>query len=142
MCGITGYLDKTGNGGTPIGEILIRMMNPLCRRGPDSAGVAIFGPSVAPRLILRVKLGELGHLEEKGEAVVAALRRLAPVSEHRVFSEYLRVVVGPVHDLHSFERQVEGLAEGLELVSLGHQLEITKQVGSPEDLDGSYQVRS
>ena len=142
MCGIVGYLDKSGNAETPLGDILYRLLTPLCRRGPDSAGVAIFGKSHDPNMVLRIKLGERGNFEEKGKAVAQQLQRFVPVREHRVFSEYLRVVVGPVSNLQDLERQVEGVAEGLELVSMGSRLEIAKQVGSPANLEQSYQIRS
>ncbi len=142
MCGIVGYLDKSGNPETPIGDILYRLLTPLCRRGPDSSGVAVFGRSVEPNLVLRIKLGERGNFEVKGKRVAEQLSRLVPLHEQRVFAEYLRVVLGPVGDLQVLERQVESLAEGLEIVSVGARLEIAKQVGSPENLERSYQIRA
>ncbi len=142
MCGIVGFLDKSGNLDTPIGDILFRMLNTLSCRGPDSAGVAIFGKFHNPHLILRIKLGERGHFEEKGRRVVEELKRFVPVHEHQVYSEYLRVKVGPVRDVVELMREVEGLGDGLELVSMGTRLEIVKQVGSPANLERSYQIRS
>jgi glutamate synthase domain-containing protein 1 len=118
------------------------MLTPLCRRGPDSAGVAVFGKSRDPLFVLRVKLGERGNFDELGRAVADQLRGFVPLHEQQVFSEYLRVVVGPVKDPLALEQQIEGLAEGLELVSMGRQLEIAKQVGSPSNLEESYHIRS
>ena len=141
MCGIVGYLDKSDNHQAPVGDILFRLLSPLCRRGPDSAGVAVFGKSHEPNLILRIKLGERGNFEEKGRVVAERLSRLVPVHEQQVFAEYLRAVVGPVRNLEDLERQVEILAEGLELVSAGARLEIVKQVGSPDNLEKSYHIR-
>ena len=142
MCGIVGYLDKSGEPGTPLGDILLRMLTPLGRRGPDSAGVAMFGKSQEPNLVLRIKLGERGRFEEKGKEVAAQLGRLVPVHEQQVLSEYLRVIVGPVSNIHRLTQQVEELATGPELVSMGSRLEIAKQVGSPENLEQSYRIRS
>ena len=142
MCGIIGYLDKCGETDTPIGDILLRMLTPLGRRGPDSAGVAVFGKPQEPHLILRIKLGERGRFHEKGKSVADRLSRIVPVHEQEVLSEYLRVIVGPVADVQQLIEQVEGLEEGLELVSMGNQLEIAKQVGSPESLERSYHVRA
>ena len=142
MCGIVGYLDKTGNPDTPIGDILYRLLAPLCRRGPDSSGAAVFGRSLEPNLVLRIKLGERGKFEEKGKAIAAEIRQFAPVHDEQVFSEYLRVVVGPVSDLEALECRIESLATELELVSAGARLEIVKQVGPPSNLEQSYNVRS
>jgi len=141
MCGIVGYLDKCGNPDTPLGDILYRMLTTLSCRGPDSAGVAMFGNSQGD-WILRIKLGEHGDFSEKGCAVAEGLRKLLAVREHRVEAEYLRAVVAPVSDVSDLIHKVEGLAQGLELVSAGTRLEIAKQVGSPENLEGSYHIRT
>jgi len=142
MCGIIGYLDKSGNPETPLGDILYQMLTALSCRGPDSAGVAMFGRSYAPDWVLRIKLGERGDFAEKGDAVVEGLRKLFPVHEHGVDAEYLRTVVTAAGDVAELVHEVEGLAPGLEVVSAGMRLEIAKQVGSPENLERSYHIRS
>ena len=43
MCGIVGFLDKLGRTERPLGQTLLAMLEALGCRGPDSAGVAIFG---------------------------------------------------------------------------------------------------
>ncbi len=58
MCGIAGYLDKSGNEQAAVGQTIFKMLEALARRGPDSAGVAIFGPELDGDLVLRVKLGD------------------------------------------------------------------------------------
>ena len=58
MCGIAGYLDKSNNEQAPVGQIIFKMLNALGRRGPDSAGVAIYSHALDGDLALRVKLGE------------------------------------------------------------------------------------
>lgn len=142
MCGIVGYLDKTGTEQAPIGKILLGMLTTLSRRGPDSAGVAVFGKSQEPNWVLRIKLGERGRFDEKATLVAEQLRKFVPVYEQEVFSEYLRLVVGPVSDIKELSRRVEGAAGGLELVSVGNRLEIAKQIGSPANLEQSYHVGS
>jgi glutamate synthase domain-containing protein 1 len=142
MCGIVGYLDRSGTGTFPIGETLFRMLDALGCRGPDSAGVAIFGPTVAPNLVLRIKLGERGDCAARGAAVVDALGAGGTVHAHAVTGEYLRAIVGPARDLAALAARVEGAADGIELVSAGTQLEIVKQVGSPANLERAYGVRA
>jgi hypothetical protein len=46
MCGIVGYLDKRGGPGA-VGERLLAMLTALACRGPDSRGVAVWGPPSA-----------------------------------------------------------------------------------------------
>ena len=101
MCGIVGYLDKTGNPDHPTGDILYRMLSALSRRGPDSAGVALLGKPHEDRLLLRLKLGEQGNLEARGQAVLAEVNKRVPVRKHQLFSEYLRLVVDPVEDIQA-----------------------------------------
>src|ERR671937_830464 len=114
MCGIVGFLSKTENSEyRPLGLILLNMLKALGCRGPDSAGVAIFGRSREPNYILRIKLPGRGNFAEQGEAVAERLRRIVPVHEHQVFFEYLRVVVGSVKSSQELESEVEGLGEGL-----------------------------
>src|ERR1043165_6656682 len=142
MCGIVGYLDKRGNPETPLGDILYRMLTSLSCRGPDSAGVAMYMTSQDEDWILRIKLGERGDFGEKGRTVAERLRTLVTLREYRVDAEYLRAVVAPSTDVSELVSKVEGLAPGLELLSAGERLEIAKQVGSPENLASSYNIRS
>ncbi len=117
------------------------MLSALARRGPDSAGLATFGTSKEPDLLLCIKLGEHGSLDDQAAAVVEKINELTPVHEQAATCEYLRLVVGPVESSDALITQVESAAEGVELVSLGTSLELAKQVGSPEDLEQRYGIR-
>ena len=55
MCGIAGYFDKRPGGQASVGGLILSMLTALERRGPDSAGVALYGAS--PGVVLRTKLG-------------------------------------------------------------------------------------
>ena len=56
MCGIAGILFKQQEG--PIGEILIKMLADLNRRGPDSTGLALYSNLPKGNLVMRVKVDE------------------------------------------------------------------------------------
>src|SRR5258707_15343305 len=56
MCGIAGILFKQQAG--PIGDILIKMLADLNRRGPDSTGVALYGNLPRGNLLVRIKVDE------------------------------------------------------------------------------------
>ena len=62
MCGIVGYLDRTNDGLGTLGEAILGMLQALECRGPDSAGVALFGKPLDHRFVIRVKLGGEGGL--------------------------------------------------------------------------------
>ena len=59
MCGIVGFLDKTKNKKTTVGQTLLEMLTALGVRGPDSAGVALYGHPNDGGFVVRVKLGEV-----------------------------------------------------------------------------------
>lgn len=141
MCGIVGYLNRSGSGSAaPIGSILLGMLKSLDCRGPDSAGVAIFGPARTPNLKLRIKLNGDANLADSADRVRAIVSERVPVLESVTVQEYLQLLVGPVQDAESLLPPLEKDLDDFELVSGGHQLEIVKQVGSPTHLDTGYGV--
>ncbi len=141
MCGIVGYLNRSGSGSAaPIGSILLGMLKSLDCRGPDSAGVAIFGPARTPNLKLRIKLNGDANLADSADRVRAIVSARVPVLESATVQEYLQLLVGPVQDAESLLPPLEKELDDYELVSGGRQLEIVKQVGSPTHLDTGYGI--
>lgn len=140
MCGIVGYYDKTGSNQTPIGRIVLQMLDALGCRGPDSAGVALFNSHNVGCTIMQIKLGERGHFEEKGWHVAEKMREFTDVQDAAVTSEYLRLVVDYPGKPATLEHYIEQLDPELEVVSMGQALEIVKQVGSPQNLEDAYHV--
>jgi len=143
MCGITGFLDKTRNTPAPVGLTIFTMLQALGCRGPDSAGVALYRQQHDDALVVRVKLGEHDSVAARSqhiaERVQAAGCRLGDVS---TTAAYLRLVIAtPPSDIRQLERLIEAEAAEVEVVSMGHQLEIVKQVGSPQYLDATYCVK-
>ena len=55
MCGIAGFWDKTANEQVAVGQTIFKMLQALGCRGPDSAGVALYGPAHAGALVLRAR---------------------------------------------------------------------------------------
>src|SRR6266446_3018860 len=78
MCGISAYFDKSG-ALAPIGATLLDMLGALGRRGPDSAGLAVWGEAV-DGLVVRVALAgrpDVAALEaDPGVEVVSLGQRL------------------------------------------------------------------
>ena len=115
MCGIVGYLEKSGTSGA-VGERLLAMLTALACRGPDSAGVAVWGPA-SRGLKVRVAAGTT-------ERSPAILTRLEP----------------PEDDVVALERSIQALRPGAEIVSMGRRLDIVKQVGGPATLEAEFGV--
>jgi glutamate synthase domain-containing protein 1 len=140
MCGIVGFLDKTGNARSPVGQTILRMLAALGCRGPDSAGVALYGAPSDGALIARVKLGDRGTLEEKARRVAERVRERGALLEQSSTAEYVRLVLKPRDDAAELARFIESIEDGLEVISLGRRLEIVKQVGSPQKLEATFGV--
>jgi glutamate synthase domain-containing protein 1 len=139
MCGIIGYLDKGGKQSRPLGQTLLAMLQSLSCRGPDSAGVAIFGPHRA-LWVVQVKLPEDAAPDCAVHDILASIQELAVVIGHRTVGAYLRLEVECIDDPVGLERAVLARVPKAEIVSLGHQLEIVKQVGSPARLEQDYGI--
>jgi methylamine---glutamate N-methyltransferase subunit A len=139
MCGIVGFLDKRGGAERPAGRTLLALLQALGCRGPDSAGVAVFGPRL-PSWVLRVKLPEHAPPEESAGRVRQALRNGASVVRHELRGASLRLEVAAAVEPTALEDRLVSRVPGTEVVSLGHRLEILKQVGSPAQLEQDYAI--
>ena len=142
MCGIVGFLDKSGNRGAPVGRVLLDMLTALGRRGPDSAGVALYSDHGDGKLVLRVKLGEHVRLETKAAQVKESMKDVVSAVEMSLQGEYVRLAVDYRGDPARLERAVQATGEDIEVVSMGRRLEVVKQVGSPENLEATYAISS
>jgi glutamine phosphoribosylpyrophosphate amidotransferase len=147
LCGIVGFLDKTKNEQAPVGQTIFKMLEALGRRGPDSAGVAIFNSHHDGDFVLRIKLGDQTEhalpqqqLDQKGRHIAERVQNLGPVGEVATTADYLRLAVDYAGDPRQLERLVESSGDEIEVVSMGRSLEIVKQVGSPQNLDATHHV--
>ena len=137
MCGIVGFLDKTKNR-TTVGKIVLQKLNALGARGPDSAGVALYGQKKDKGMVVQIKLGK----QKEATLIVEQLEEFGSISEVKIVAEYLRLVISLEVDTASFLKVVESLDQGIEVVSLGAQLEVVKQVGTPKNLESTYNISS
>jgi glutamate synthase domain-containing protein 1 len=138
MCGIIGFLDKRGRH-RHLGQTLLTMLQALSCRGPDSAGVALFG-TPQPFWVLQVKLSEQHDPGSAAGAALDALRDHGTILRYETIGAYLRVEVERTADRDDLEKALLARLPAAEIVSLGHQLEIVKQVGSPDQLEQTYGI--
>ncbi len=139
MCGIVGFLDKRAGHEHCIGRTLFGMLQALGCRGPDSAGVAVYGEP-APTWIVQIKLPDKRAPEATARAIREALVETAPVLRHEVVDVYLRLEVDAEVEPIPLEQHLLTTVPGIEVVSLGHSLEILKQVGSPRQLENVHGI--
>jgi glutamate synthase domain-containing protein 1 len=140
MCGIMGYFDKTGAREGELGATMYRMLNALGRRGPDSAGMALYAGRQDGAYRMRVKLGEDDDLDERAAQVLERVGALAKIREQEHTGEYLQLAVHFDGDPKSLPASIESIHPAIEVISFGCTLDIVKQVGSPQNLDRRFGI--
>ncbi|MFQ5898633.1 MAG: glutamine phosphoribosylpyrophosphate amidotransferase [Candidatus Methylomirabilia bacterium] len=137
MCGIVGYFDKRSPE-APVGRVLLHMLTALGGRGPDSAGVAVWGRRVNG-LVVWVKPAEQVAGEALRREIVRRARALAQVQGVITRGSLIRVVVDKA-DPRELATAIEAAGSGVEVVSMGQHLEIVKQVETPENLERTFGI--
>jgi len=139
MCGIAGYLSRTG-ADEPVGRVLLDMLTGLARRGPDSAGIACFRPDTDGTNVAWVRLPEGGDADASELLIRERLHGLAEVRSAERRGGLVRLQLwldAPVRDI---SRALERPGEDFEVVSVGEHLELVKQVGAPSGLEATFGV--
>jgi glutamate synthase domain-containing protein 1 len=134
MCGIIGFLERRPEPKRSLGSTLLKMLQTLSCRGPDSAGVALFGPPKMWHVRLNAPAGM------SSDAVVAALGKvgLAPLRHYGngVYDAQLPSSADP----STLEDELLRRMSGTEVICLGQRISLFKQVGSPLQLEKTYRV--
>ena len=143
MCGVSGILHKPGSscgGLAPIGEQLIRMLEPLTHRGRDSSGVTIVGEQPEGDLLVRIWTESVREAPEVLARAEGTVRRVGGVvRSSRHTGQFLRLEV-------NFEGEASELAAalldtpGVALHSIGRTSEVIKDVGTPVAMDERHDI--
>jgi glutamate synthase domain-containing protein 1 len=147
MCGIAGLIYK--NGRSTIGPDMTRMLQSMKHRGPDSTGYALYRPP-ADDYVMHVKLADAntprdfefsGRLRASRAEVDRRMRAAgARVSAITDLNEYsLTVHFDFDGDLKDLADRIEDI-HGAEVLSLGHALEIVKDLGDAETVSDGYRL--
>ncbi len=145
MCGIMGYFRKGAGNDERLGATMLSMLEALGRRGPDSAGVALIGPMYRASYIVRVQAGDELAMSKQAiqvnrEAIEVFAGALAGASDVSSSGVYVRFLLAGEVSLPDLTRAIEGLGEGIEILSIGHAMELSKEVGTPHLLEGKHHI--
>ena len=147
MCGIAGIIYR--DGAHPIGTEMTRMLQSMKHRGPDSTGYALYGrPSNL--VIMRYKLADANtprdfeyedrlrrhraEVERRLQSLHAQIREIDEETEYA-----FRVTLEYEGDLKTLADYVEDVPD-VEVLSLGHSLEIVKDLGDAETVSDGYHL--
>jgi len=149
MCGIAGVIYR-GNGGThAVGHDMTRMLQAMKHRGPDSTGYALYG-AAQQQFVMRYTLADANdardfdfvqRLEHNNREVESRLRaRGAKNLEIEKETGYAyRVAFDYDGELKAITDAVEDVPH-VEVLSLGHSLEIIKDLGDAEQVSEQYRL--
>jgi methylamine---glutamate N-methyltransferase subunit A len=147
MCGIAGIIYS--NGGSDVGRDMTRMLQSMKHRGPDSTGYALFGPR-SDLFVMRYKLADANdprdhefhdRIRRNRFVVEQRLRKSgADVRDIDEETDYaFRVTFEFDGDLKELTDLIEDVP-GAEVLSLGHSLEIVKDLGDAETVSTQYDL--
>ena len=138
MCGIVGLFLKDKSLEPKLGEMLTDMLVTMTDRGPDSAGIAIYGDEDAGTAKLTIQSDDSDSafvgLEDKISPVLGA------VSIER--KDTHAVLTVPADKVEETRTALAEIDSSIRVMSVGDILEIYKEVGLPKDVAARFNVSS
>jgi len=149
MCGIAGIIYKNGNGAHRIGRDMTAMLQSMKHRGPDSTGYALYS-APGQDLRLRVKLADSTEPRDIDFADNVRRRRreveaILPATGAQVHSleDVNEYTLGAMLEYHGELKRLADHIESVdhaEVLSLGHSLEIVKDLGDARTVASAYSL--
>lgn len=137
MCGIVGLFLKTPSLESELGLHFSRMLATMASRGPDSSGIAVYG-NPASAGSLKVTLQHPANDYDWSIVAENLSRRFSRQPVVRIISTHA------VFTLAAREEEVRALLEKMHpdvtVMSVGTNIEIMKEVGTPESVIARFKV--
>ncbi|MBY4891992.1 glutamine amidotransferase family protein [Rhodobacteraceae bacterium N5(2021)] len=137
MCGIVGLFLKDKALEPQLGNLLTDMLITMTDRGPDSAGIAIYGSETTDHAKLTIQSDEAdtafdGLAKALGDTIDAPVS-LAQKDTHAV----LDLPADKVAEARAALREINS---SIRVMSTGDTLEIYKEVGLPKDVAARFEI--
>ena len=133
MCGIVGLFLKNRALEPMLGDMLSKMLVTMSARGPDSAGVAIYGSNDGDKVKLTLRAQDVSSIADFTQDISGLLRdpQVSIRSNHIVLSV-------PRTQEQAVLQWLTEHRPDLELVSVGSTMEIYKDVGLPQHVVSEF----
>ena len=136
MCGIVGLFLKKDDLRPRLGDMLTDMLITMTDRGPDSAGIAIYGPETEGMVKITVQSDSpeatFAHLDAALCAAIDAPVTIKVIDTHAVLTVPEAAEVAAIAWLED---------SGLRIMGSGASMEIYKEVGLPKDVAARFGLR-
>lgn len=138
MCGIVGLFAKTGAIEGRLGDHLTDMLIEMQDRGPDSAGVALYGDPVPAGWVKLSLTADAAEID--WQALTRQLNAAFGAAEHAVRGSHAVVKVkGAFDDVRDW---LAAQDPRIRIASAGTAIEIYKEQGLPEQVARTFDLRS
>ena len=139
MCGIVGLFLKDKSLEPKLGSMLTDMLVTMTDRGPDSAGIAIYGSDIDSKMKLTIQSDDpdmdFENLDSDLNKATNAQVNMSTKDTHAV----LEVAETRVDDI---KNALSDLRPNVRVMSTGDIIEIYKEVGLPKDVAERFDVAS
>ena len=131
MCGIVGLFLKDKSLEPKLGELLSEMLVSLSDRGPDSAGIAIYGSGEKKKSKITIQSadpkGDFAGLDKEVEKAIGAKVDVIVKSTHAVIEV-------PTDKVEAARDAILAARPSVRIMGVGEVIEIFKEVGLPADV--------
>jgi methylamine---glutamate N-methyltransferase subunit A len=135
VCGIIGLMAKKEELRQSLGELVLPMFDCMAERGPDSAGLAVFGTAVKPPRRRFSLFSERNGYDWSGlaKSLDTDLGCRADILTRDNHAE----VVAAIED-DSLRQWIKRRGNGVRVLAVGHSIELFKGVGRPDEVARRY----
>lgn len=137
MCGIVGLFLKDRVLEPDLGTLLTEMLITMSDRGPDSAGIAVYGSGKSDRVKMTIQSDnpneDFADLESDLSQAANDMISIAVKDTHAV----LDIAAIKVADVR---RALANLRPVIRVMSVGDSMEIYKEVGLPKDVASRFDI--
>ena len=135
MCGIVGLLIKKPRERHELGELATPMFNCMSERGPDSAGLAVFGPGVKGK-VRRFSLFVPGH-EFDWNSLLKSFRKHTGAQGSIESADNHAVLLSDIDPI-TLRNWLTTCDPSPSLLSVGRHIDVYKDVGRPREIAKRY----
>lgn len=136
MCGIAGIMYKTSNHKRRTGEVVLKMLDCLYGRGPDSTGVSLLHQSQTNSLYIDVNYEKAGN----GMKIIDRLRSVSQVITATDHEEYVRAFIIYTGAERKLVDEIDAIDTDVSVASIGSHIEVLKYLGGAGNLEKQFHV--
>lgn len=137
MCGIAGLFLKDKSLEPELGAMLSEMLVTLTDRGPDSAGIAIYGPATGGTVKITLQSKAPGR---DFPEIEQALGRVG-LSGDVLVKDTHAIVTLPAEGLDAARAALASISSDMRVMGSGEAIEIYKETGLPKDVVSRFSIQ-